>query len=236
MKLQGGERAARVLLERGPSTAPQIAEVLGLTVQAVRRHLDALVADGLVDSSSTPPYGPRLERGRGRPPRVYALTEAGRDSFDQSYDDLAVDALRFMRDSVGEDVVAGFAEERAERLVRRYGDLSSASEPAHDLAAKLTRDGYAASVVGDPDPATPVQICQHHCPVEHVAAEFPQLCDAETDALGQILGRHVTRLATIAHGDGVCTTLISPRRPSSGATSDDSREPTTIRNSQEARA
>jgi predicted ArsR family transcriptional regulator len=52
------------------------------------------------------------------------------------------------------------------------------------------------------------EICQHHCPIAHVAAEFPALCDAETAAISRILGTHVQRLATIAHGDGVCTTFI----------------------------
>ena len=52
------------------------------------------------------------------------------------------------------------------------------------------------------------ELCQHHCPIAHVAAEFPQLCEAETEALSRVLGTHVQRLATIAHGDGVCTTFI----------------------------
>jgi predicted ArsR family transcriptional regulator len=41
-----------------------------------------------------------------------------------------------------------------------------------------------------------------------VAHEFPQLCEAETEMISRVLGRHVQRLATIAHGDGVCTTSI----------------------------
>jgi hypothetical protein len=41
-----------------------------------------------------------------------------------------------------------------------------------------------------------------------VAAEFPQLCEAETRALAAVLGTNVQRLATIAHGDGVCTTHV----------------------------
>ncbi|MSV47083.1 MAG: transcriptional regulator, partial [Actinobacteria bacterium] len=41
-----------------------------------------------------------------------------------------------------------------------------------------------------------------------VAAEFPQLCEAETRAFSELLGTHVQRLATIAHGDGVCTTFV----------------------------
>jgi predicted ArsR family transcriptional regulator len=51
-------------------------------------------------------------------------------------------------------------------------------------------------------------LCQHHCPVAHVAEQFPQICEAETAAFSRVLGVHVQRLATIAHGDGVCTTCI----------------------------
>jgi hypothetical protein len=73
------------------------------------------------------------------------------------------------------------------------------------LVEALSAEGFAASVasLGNGD-----QLCQHHCPVAHVAAEFPELCEAETSALSRILGSHVQRLATIAHGDGVCTTYI----------------------------
>ena len=53
------------------------------------------------------------------------------------------------------------------------------------------------------------QLCQHHCPVAHVAAEFPQLCEAETEAFGRLLDTPVQRLATIAHGDGICTTHVT---------------------------
>ncbi len=44
-----------------------------------------------------------------------------------------------------------------------------------------------------------------------MAAEFPQLCEAETEAFSRLLGTPVQRLATIAHGDGICTTHVSPR-------------------------
>jgi predicted ArsR family transcriptional regulator len=44
--------------------------------------------------------------------------------------------------------------------------------------------------------------------VAHVAHEFPQLCEAETALISRTVGRHVQRLATIAHGDGVCTTYV----------------------------
>ena len=78
--------------------------------------------------------------------------------------------------------------------------------PAEVLASVLTDEGYAAGVKSLP--LAGEQLCQQHCPVSHVAHEFPQLCEAETEAIGKVLGRHVQRLATIAHGDGVCTTCI----------------------------
>jgi len=81
----------------------------------------------------------------------------------------------------------------------------------------LSEDGYAATarsaspVAGAREPAGE-QLCQHHCPVAHIAEEFPQLCEAEAEVFSHLLGTHVQRLATIAHGDGVCTTYI-PRHP-----------------------
>jgi predicted ArsR family transcriptional regulator len=78
------------------------------------------------------------------------------------------------------------------------------------LAEGLTASGYASTTE---HAAAGVQICQHHCPVAHVAAEFPQLCEAETRAFEQVLGTYVQRLATIAHGDGVCTTHVPTQLP-----------------------
>jgi predicted ArsR family transcriptional regulator len=77
------------------------------------------------------------------------------------------------------------------------------------LAQALSADGYAASASGNPAGSSGEQLCQHHCPVAHVAEEFPELCEAETGAFGRLLGTPVQRLATIARGDGVCTTHVT---------------------------
>jgi predicted ArsR family transcriptional regulator len=205
------ERVARTILENGPSTAASLAGRLGLTPAAVRRHLDTLLADGMIEARQPRVYG---HRGRGRPAKVFALTEAGRDAFEQAYDDLAVSALQFLADTGGEKLVADFARQRIAALEERYRpvvEAASAAERAEALARVLTADGYAASARSSPV-APGDQLCQYHCPVAHVAEQFPQLCEAETEAFARLLGTHVQRLATIAHGDGVCTTHI-PRGP-----------------------
>jgi predicted ArsR family transcriptional regulator len=200
------QRVARSILEHGPSTAAELSERLGLTAAGVRRHLDSLVEQGLLTSREQRVYG---ARGRGRPARVFVLTDAGRDSFGAGYDDLAVQALEFLARTAGPEAVDAFAEARfavLEQHVRSALDHADAAEsPTQTLARTLSAEGYAASV----RPAVAgEQLCQHHCPVAHVAERFPQLCEAETEAFSRQLGVHVQRLATIAHGDGVCTTHI----------------------------
>lgn len=205
-------RVVQSILEHGPSTAVALAERLELTPAAVRRHLEALLDDGVVASSEERVYG---SRRRGRPARVFALTEIGRDNLGHQYDELAVDALRFLAETGGEEAITAFARRRMASLDQQFAEVSSAHPelgPAQVLAEVLTGDGYSASVRTLP---MADQLCQQHCPVAHVAAEFPQLCEAETEAIARILGRHVQRLATIAHGDGVCTTSIP--RPSDSA-------------------
>ena len=200
------DRMARAILVNGPSTAATLAEQLALTPAAVRRHLDHLVAEGTVEPRDQRVYG---HRGRGRPAKVFALTESGRDAFDQAYDDLAADAIRFLAETAGEDAVLAFARRRMSFIERDYQHavtVDPSLSPAEALAKVFTDEGYAANV--RQLPVVGEQLCQQHCPVAHVAQEFPQLCEAETEAIGRILGTHVQRLATIAHGDGVCTTCI----------------------------
>ncbi|MET9292979.1 ArsR family transcriptional regulator [Streptomyces sp. NPDC003077] len=198
------------MLDHGPSTAAELALRLELTQAAVRRHLDALAAEGIVEPREKRVYG---ARSRGRPAKAFALTACGRDAFDQAYDSLASDALRWIAQSagggeVGEAAVAAFARARIAVQAEGYRHAVEAAPPeerTRALAEALSADGYAATARSAP---VGEQLCQHHCPVAHVAEQFPQLCEAETEVFSRLLGTHVQRLATIAHGDGVCTTFV----------------------------
>ncbi|WP_432763105.1 helix-turn-helix transcriptional regulator [Actinomadura xylanilytica] len=204
-------RVARLILEHGPITASALGEQVGLTPAAIRRHLDALLAEGMIEVR---PGRPQTRRGRGRPAKWFAITDAGRNAFVHAYDDLATSALRFLAETAGERAVAEFARRQIADLERRYQPVVQAAPPhqrVRKLAEALSGDGYAAAAAKAPQQGGGEQLCQHHCPVAHVAAEFPQLCEAETEAFSRLLGTPVQRLATIAHGDGICTTHVSPR-------------------------
>ena len=201
--LRTRDAIARSILENGPSTAVALGEELALTPAGIRRHLENLISDGILEARE-PHVG--LSRGRGRPSKVFVMTDQGREKFEHSYDDLAVAALKFIAAQTGDHQVKAFAKTRADDIERKgFEAIKKVSNKTEALASFLTEQGYAATVI---ERKMGEEICQHHCPIAHVAAEFPELCEAETAAFSALLGTHVQRLATIAHGDGVCTTYI----------------------------
>lgn len=197
------ERVARSILQEGPSTAAALADRLDLTPAAVRRHLASLMDSGHLEARDQRVYG---QRGRGRPAKVFCLTDEGRNEFYQAYDQLAIAALQFLRAEGGQQAVTAFADQVMEEVRRRFSaEGADYASPADALAEVLNEQGYVATLK---PVASGTQLCQYHCPVAHVAREFPELCAAETRVFSELLGSHVQRLATIAHGDGVCTTHI----------------------------
>lgn len=203
-------------MARGAATAAELADELTLTQAAVRRHLVALAESGLIRTRERRTYG---ARGRGRPAKVFVPTDLGRDSFEHQYDELAVDVLRYLAEREGADAVATYARDRFGDFAARHTDVAAAASPVQALADALTSEGYMAAVQ---PVSSGQQLCQHHCPVAAVASTFPEFCAVETEVFSAMLGSHVQRLATIAHGDGVCTTHI-PRPVTKPTTKEVSR-------------
>jgi predicted ArsR family transcriptional regulator len=196
----------QLLLEEGPITAGQIGERLGISAAGVRRHLDALMDAGDAQSSAAAAW---QHSGRGRPAKRYRLTAAGRAKLDHTYDDLAVAAMRQLREIGGDEAVRTFARRRIDTILAGVTDGPDGVESTADrVAAALTKAGYATTTTPVSGPIHGIQLCQHHCPVSHVAEEFPELCETEREAFAEILGTHVQRLATIVNGDCACTTHV----------------------------
>jgi len=206
----------RLLLTAGPSTAVALADHLGLTGAAVRKQLDALIAADLVEASERASYGPAAlegKRGRGRPSRVFSLTARGRYEFGAHADSLALAAVKFMGATAGIETVKQFAQQISDDFVARHQgivELESTEARARALIDALNSDGFAATEA--PGLGESIQICQHNCPMGDVAIEFPEVCEAETRAFSELTGVHVTRLATIAKGNAICTTLVPHSR------------------------
>jgi len=204
------EHVLDLVVEKGPVTASAIARALGLTAAAVRRHITALEDDHEIVEHEPGAVG---KRGRGRPARHYVATERGHEKLPEGYSELAVKALGYLGQVNGGAAIDSFAAARSREIERRYAPAvrEAGSDPrmrAQALADLLTQDGYAATVRDIGSGTFAVQLCQGHCPIQQVADDFPQLCDAETQAFARLLDVHVQRLSTLAGGGHVCTTNV----------------------------
>lgn len=194
------ERILVLLRRHGRLSAPRLAGLLELTPVGVRRHLALLERDGLVGATTE-------KAKRGRPTAVYRLTDAGLETFPRHYDEVAREALAFLK---GRDAatLAQFLAWRNERLAASYAgrvEGATLAERTDALAEVLNEQGFMAEV--EPTDGG-LRLCQHNCTVEHLAAELPDLCTSEAELFERLLGTRVERETTIVDGAVRCETRI----------------------------
>jgi len=210
--LLGETRAAIVehLHRTGPQPVAALAAHLCISEVATRRHLGVLLEDGLVEERESRASG-------GRPAACFDLTDRADRLFPQSYDRFANELLDFLTAEHGRDGLLAFLRWRVDREVDA---LTSAVKdgPIEDrvarLAEALTSAGFVADVVHDAGSgrALPtLQLIQHHCAIEEVAREHPEICAYEAAAFSRALGTdvHVTRSETIADGAQACVCTVT---------------------------
>lgn len=222
------DRLIEAISAHGPITARLLAERFELTSAAVRRHLAALEAEGIIEEHDVPV----THRGRGRPSKSFVLSKSAHEDFPGGYDELAVLALDELARSGGDEAVARLAERRVEDWERKVAERAAEREADGEelttvkkleiLSELLTERGYATTVrpLSVSLPSTSLrsgagtrtlvtaQLCHGRCPVLDVAADHPELCEAETRVISRLIGAPVQRLATLAQGAHVCTTHI----------------------------
>jgi predicted ArsR family transcriptional regulator len=199
------DRVLGLIASAGPITAATLADELGVTPAGVRRHLSALSDDALITEHEQP--GTHV-RGRGRPAKSYVATTEGQRSLTTAYSSVAVDAVAFMRERGQlDEFVEAKAAELETRLRASMPQDATMGERVDALSKSLAEQGFATSVRPGPGGFT-VQLCQGHCPVQSIAEEAPEWCEAEARAFSRVLDVHVQRLSTLAGGAHVCTTTI----------------------------
>ncbi|MFW2514082.1 helix-turn-helix transcriptional regulator [Demequina sp. SO4-13] len=199
------DRVLGLIATAGPITASTLAVELGVTSAGVRRHLGALSESGLIEEHE--PAGTHV-RGRGRPAKSYVATTEGQQSLATAYTSVAVDAMGFMREHGQlDEFVAAKSAELELALSAAVPAGAPMSERVAALSGALAERGFATSVRPGPGGYT-VQLCQGHCPIQSIAEEAPEWCEAETRVFSRVLDVHVQRLSTLAGGAHVCTTTI----------------------------
>lgn len=209
LELTGAKRRIVERLRRDDgASAGDLAAAFGLTDTAVRQHLDALLADGVVRRGT----GVRTDGRRGRPPATWHLTERARSAFPDRHGDLTVDLLDAVRHRLGESALGDVLATRAARQIRSYREsLDGSSVPVRlaRLAERRTAEGYEAEVVRD---GAAYRFVEHHCPIRTAAESCGELCTSELDVFRASLGDDVEvhREDHVLRGDTRCAYRVVP--------------------------
>lgn len=189
----------------GPQSAAILSEALDVTPMAVRQHLYALEAEGLVANSSKP-------AGRGRPTKAWALTDEAARIFPDAHQGLAVELLKSVEALFGpegtEKVIARHSEVQRAAYERRLAGVSSLKTRLERLADARSDEGYMASVERD---GADWLFMENHCPVCAAAKICTRLCANELQVFQTVLGPEVsiTREEHILAGARRCLYRIS---------------------------
>jgi DeoR family suf operon transcriptional repressor len=194
-ELPATRRALIVTLRRrGEARAEDLADVLRITVSAVRQHLQSLAAADLVVH--------RDERmGPGRPRRSYALGPAAEALFPKAYGELTVELLSYVDDEDPAMVA---------RDAARLRDLPDFDARVAEVARSLDEDGYLADFCREDDGT--YRLTEHNCAILAVAQRYGHACASEISFLRELLPEaDVNRVGHILSGSHACVYELRER-------------------------
>jgi DeoR family suf operon transcriptional repressor len=207
-ELPSTRRALLIALrKRGEARAEELAAELGVTVSAVRQHLQGLAAADLVIHREERP-------GPGRPRHVYRLGAAAEALFPRSYGELTVELLDYIGEEDPELVQRAFERRRLARVTRTRERLDGLSFDARvaEVARVLDEDGYLAEVERTPDGGH--RIVEHNCAILAVAKRYGHACSSEIGFLREVLpDAEIARVAHIVSGSHACVYEVREREP-----------------------
>jgi predicted ArsR family transcriptional regulator len=164
----------------GDATADELARELDISASAVRQHLGALRAAGLIEA--------RRDRGRrGRPAERFHATVRTEPMFVGSGDDLSIELLAHVEQEDPELVDRVFDRRRAQLVDAALADLDDLA--VEDRIARVSElmdaQGYLTDFERVDDRHFRINL--HNCAIWNVASRFRQACASELEFLQGVL-------------------------------------------------
>lgn len=202
-----GEHILFLLKTHGPRTAQQLAETMQLTSMGVRRHLDAWLAGGLLETQD------RADKV-GRPARYWILTSAGHARFPDRHSELTVQLLVQVRNLFGEEGLDRLIAARESQSEAAYKARINNTDTLEQRLGHLTQarddEGYMAELTQQADGS--YLLVENHCPICAAATECQGFCRSELDVFRRVVDTYasVERVEHAVSGARRCVYHIKP--------------------------
>ena len=171
------------LLRRGDSTVDGLARKLGVTNNAVRFHLAALIEDGTVELR-----GARKGSGAGKPAVLYGLSAKAEEAFSRAYAPVLAATVTELRETMSRSQLLAFLK----RVGRRLAGASSATGPLSRRVSAASRVlnelGGITTVEKSPRGYNIVGIA---CPLASAVKADNCVCAAVTALVAEVVGTDV---------------------------------------------
>ena len=187
----------------------QLTELLALSPQAVRRHLDGLRADDLIDV--------RQERhGVGRPALLFFATERGEELGGRAYLQLLSRMFRHLEkldagqvsgatgQQVVDQVFSGIAEEVAADHKAEVRGVTL-DQRVEEVSRALQREGIVDGWSKDGDA---FHLVNGECPYLRLAEMSEAACNADRHSIELLVGADVEQTKRIVEGALICEYIV----------------------------
>jgi predicted ArsR family transcriptional regulator len=204
------EQVVELLRQHGELTVAELPEKLGIAPPAVRRHLDILAGEALVDYRT-------VRQHTGRPYFAYSLTERAKERDSTGYPRLIERLLREVSalddGASGHRLLETVLERMSEHLADEHrGQVRGATleERAASLVQALASEGLLDSVEVREDG---LHLINSICPYRRAALTNSALCRSEQHTIALLLGTEVDQVSRIADGRPRCEYIVCGPRP-----------------------
>jgi predicted ArsR family transcriptional regulator len=194
----------QLLLAPQGATVERLCEALGVTHNAVRQHLTALIASGFVERGTARPTG-------GRPQSRYVLLPAGRELFPRNYGLIAQSLIERLYADAGKPGVQSLLAEMGRQLGAAASERVAAvgsDETAHALAEQLDALGYEAQAVRRDGE---MQVEAYNCVFHALAKAHPDVCRFDLAFMEAATGRPIQHLECLVRGGHACRFRLGAR-------------------------
>lgn len=207
---QTRDLVVRILQRRGASTTADLATEIGVSPGSIRRHMDIMVAEGLLETEL-------IRQERGRPVTEYTLSEAGEEETSGASYARLLDRIYEALASMTEGEISGLhGAELVDLIFDRIG-IAMAREYSPRMTSnvfdrriqQVTDVLHGEGILELIDQQDEVTFLRNtSCPARSCADANHAMCEADRKVIESLIGLPVLQSSTLATGGDACEYVV----------------------------